>query len=206
MSNTDTRVSVIAGVCRHDPERWRDFDSIYRPLLFAFLRKQGLKGFEANDAVQDIFVKVLGKIHTYDRAKCSFRSWLFTVAHHTLIDLARRRASQKKALDGWAARMLHATRSDSVKMAEEWFKLHRTKILHHALETVRARTSRRAWACFEQRILRDRAGALVARDLGIEPATVSVNASRVLKKVRAVCQEFDEDLSDDFDSSVSRRD
>ena len=42
-------------------------------------------------------MKLLGKIHTYDRAKCRFRSWLFSVAHHTLIDLARRRASYKKA-------------------------------------------------------------------------------------------------------------
>ncbi len=43
MSNTDTRVSVIVGVCQQDPERWREFDSIYRPMLFAFLRKQGLQ-------------------------------------------------------------------------------------------------------------------------------------------------------------------
>ena len=102
--------------------------------------------------------------------------------------------------------MLQATPSDSVKMAEEWVKLHRTKILHHALETVRSRTSPRIWACFEQRLLRDRPGAEIAGELGLEPSTVFVNASRVLKQVRAVCQEFDEDLSDDFDSGLSRRD
>jgi hypothetical protein len=67
MSNTDTRVAVIVGGCQHDPERWREFDSIYRPMLFAFLRKQGLLDFEANDVVQDVFVKLLAKIHTYDR-------------------------------------------------------------------------------------------------------------------------------------------
>ena len=44
MSNTDTRVSVIVGVCQQDPERWREFDAIYRPMLFAYLRKQGLQG------------------------------------------------------------------------------------------------------------------------------------------------------------------
>src|SRR6516165_390757 len=47
MSNADTRVSVIFGVCQHDPERWRDFDAIYRPMLFSFLRKQGLRQSEA---------------------------------------------------------------------------------------------------------------------------------------------------------------
>ena len=33
MSNSDTLVSVIVGVCQQDPERWREFDAIYRPML-----------------------------------------------------------------------------------------------------------------------------------------------------------------------------
>ncbi len=114
-------------------------------------------------------------------------------------------ATRRPWTDG-LANVLQATPSDSVKMAEEWVKLHRTKILHHALETVRVRTSARVWACFEQRLLRDRPGAEIAAELGLEPSAVFVNACRVLKQVRAVCQEFDEDLSDAIDSSVSRRD
>jgi RNA polymerase sigma factor (sigma-70 family) len=205
MSNSDTRGSVIYGVCQHDPERWREFDSIYRPMLMAFLRKQHLNDSDANDVVQDIFVKLLAQIQTYDREKCPFRSWLFSVAHHALVDFARRRASRKKAADGWVINVLRATPSDSVKMAEEWVKIHRMKILHHALRSVRNRTSAKTWACFEQRLLRDRPGALIAAELGLEASTVFVNASRVLKKVRTVCEEFGEDLTND-DSVLSRRD
>src|SRR5271165_1400378 len=95
MSNTDTLVSVIVGVCQQDPERWRQFDAIYRPMLLAYLRKQGLKQSDVNDVVQDIFVKLLSKIHTYKRGKSGFRAWLFSVAHNTLIDAARRRASER---------------------------------------------------------------------------------------------------------------
>ena len=96
MSSADTRGSVILGVCEQDPERWREFDAIYRPMLLAFLAKQGLPACDASDVVQDIFVKLLGKIQTYDREQCKFRTWLFAVAHDTLIDHARRRASQKR--------------------------------------------------------------------------------------------------------------
>jgi RNA polymerase sigma-70 factor, ECF subfamily len=206
MSNSETRGSVIVGVCQHDPERWREFDSIYRPMLMAFLRKQRLNDSDASDVVQETFVKLLKKIQTYDREKCRFRSWLFSVAHHTLVDFARRRACQQKAMEGWVKNVLQATPSDSVKMAEEWVKLHRMKILHHALKSVRNRTSARTWACFEQRLLRDRPGALIAAELGLEASTVFVNASRVLKRVRTVCQEFDEDLTNDDDSDLSRRD
>jgi RNA polymerase sigma factor (sigma-70 family) len=206
MSNTDTRVSIIVGVCQRDPERWREFDAIYRPMLFAFLRKQRLNESDANDVVQDIFVKLLDKIQTYDREKFRFRSWLFAVAQHALVDKARRRASYNKAIDGWVADMLRSTASDSTKLAEEWVKHHRAKILAHALETVRAHTSAKVWACFEQRLLRARPASEIARELGIEPGAVHVNAHRVLKRVREVCQEFDEDLTDDDGCSVSQGD
>jgi RNA polymerase sigma factor (sigma-70 family) len=207
MSDSDTRVSIIVGVCQRDPERWREFDAIYRPMLFAFLRKQRLNESDACDVVQDIFVKLLDKIHTYDRGKYRFRSWLFAVAHNTLIDKARRRASRKRAVQGWVVNVLRSTPSDSLKMAEEWVRIHRSKILAHALETVRARTSPRVWACFEQRLLRNRPGAEIAKELGYEPPTVYANAHRVLNEVRAVCLEFDEDLTnDDDESGLSRRD
>jgi RNA polymerase sigma-70 factor, ECF subfamily len=198
MAGGDTRVSVIVGVCRQDPERWREFDAIYRPILFAYLRKRGVEESQANDVIQDIFVKVLDNIHTYDRARGRFRSWLFSLAHNTLIDHARRRARYHKALDEWVARMLRATHSDSLRMAEEWVKIHREKILDHALATVRARSSAKAWSCFEQRLLRERPAAEIGTELEIEPSAVYVNASRVLEKVRAVCEEFDEDISQGF--------
>jgi hypothetical protein len=34
MSSADTRFSVIIGVCQRDPDRWREFDAIYRTILF----------------------------------------------------------------------------------------------------------------------------------------------------------------------------
>jgi hypothetical protein len=118
---------------------------------------------------------------------------------------ARRRASYRKALDGWVAHILQATYSDNLKMAEDWDRIHRAMILDHSLETVRARSSTRVWACFEERLLRDRPGADIGRDLGLEPNAVFVNASRVLKQVREVCQESDEDLIDALENSLSRR-
>ena len=129
MSVTDTRGSIIVGVCQRDPERWTEFESIYRPMLFGFLRKQGLNESDADDVVQETFLKLLGKIQTYNRERCKFRTWLFSVAHHALVDFARRRATQRKAVDGWVATVLHSTASDSMKLEEQWRKLHRAKIL-----------------------------------------------------------------------------
>jgi RNA polymerase sigma-70 factor (ECF subfamily) len=205
MSSGDTRVSVIVGVCQQDSARWQEFDSIYRPMLLTYLRKQGLKDSEAGDLVQDIFVKLLKGIHTYDRARCKFRTWLFSLAHNALIDRARRRASYQRALDGRVAHVLRATASESLRMAEAWVRIHRQRILEHALEVVRARSSSKAWACFEQRLLRNRPAAAIAAELEMEPNSVYVSASRVLKQVRAVCAEFDEDISHAFEPDVPGR-
>jgi RNA polymerase sigma factor (sigma-70 family) len=203
MSNTETRGSVILGACQKDPERWREFDSIYRPILFAFLRKRGLKEPEADEVAQDILVKLLAKIQSYDRSKCRFRTWLFSVAQNAFIDYIRRRAAHENAVKGWAAQMLRATTSDSHAMEEQWRRIHREKILGHALRTIRARVSSKAWTCFEQRLLRDRPASEIAAKLNCEPNDVYVNACRVMKQVRAVCDEFDEDLSYDFQSDLS---
>ena len=203
MSSSETLVSLIVGVCQQDPERWRQFDAIYRPMLQGYLRKQGLKEFDANDIVQDIFVKLLGKIDTYDRARYSFRTWLFRVAHNALVDAARRRASRKKALDGWVLNILRVTPSDSVRMEEEWTVMHRERILKHALKVVRARVSSRVWACFVQRVFQNHPAAEIARDLNLEPNAVYVNACRVMKLVRTFCEDFDEDMSHAFESDLS---
>ncbi len=205
MASADTRVSVIMGVCRADPERWREFDAIYRPILLAYLRKRGLNESEANDVVQDAFVKLLEKIQSYDRTKSPFRIWLFRVMHNTLVDHARRKASYKNAIAGWAAHMLQATPTDSVAMEQEFRKLHLEKILEHALKVVRTRVSSKAWACFEQRLLKNRRAAEIAADLKIEPNAVYINASRVMKQVRDICAEFDEDMSHAFESELPGR-
>jgi RNA polymerase sigma-70 factor (ECF subfamily) len=173
MSRADTRVSVIVGVCQQDSDRWREFDAIYRPILLGYVCRRGLNELEANEVVQDIVVKLFRKIGTYDRAECRFRTWLFGVAQNTLIDRARRKASYKKAIEGWAAHVLRATTADTIEMEGEFKKLHREKILAHSLKIVRARASTKSWTCFERRLLRDQPAAGISADLKItEPNAV----------------------------------
>lgn len=203
MDETQTLVSLIDGVRQHDSARWRQFDAIYRPMLMEFLRRRGLREFDANDMVHDIYVKILGKIHRYDRQKCRFRSWLFTVARNTLIDRARREASHKRALEGWVVNVLREADTDSVKLEEEWTIVHQERILKHALKAVCARVSSRVWACFVQRVFHNVPAAQVATDLGLEPNAVYVNSCRVMKLVRKVCNDFEEDVSHAFEPDLS---
>ncbi len=195
MTDTDTRVSVIIGVRNQDPDRWREFIAIYRPMLFAYLLKQGLSEADAYDVLQDVYLKLVEKIGTYDRTRTRFRTWLFTVARNALIDKARRQKAHKRALDEWARRMLDDNPSESRKMEDVWRKIHCERILAHAVNTVRERTSTVVWSCFEQRIFKNRPGAEIAAELGVSTNAVFVYTCRVLKKIRTICDEYGEDLS-----------
>ena len=53
MAESNTLVSVIVGVCQRDPERWRQFDAIYRPMLLTYMRNRGLSESHAQDVVQE---------------------------------------------------------------------------------------------------------------------------------------------------------
>jgi len=86
-------------------------------------------------------------------------------------------------------------------MEEEWTVMHREGILKHGLKIVRARVS--PWACFAQRVYQNKPAAKIGRDLNLEPNAVYVNVCRVMKLVRTVCEEFDEDMSHDFKSDLS---
>ncbi len=203
MYDTDTRVSIIMGVRENNPARWEEFHSIYKPMLLSYLRKQGLSDNDALDMVQEVFLKLIPKIGTYDRTRTRFRTWLFTVARNVLIDEARRRAAQKRALDEWVKRVLRDSPDESEKMERQFEQIHREKILRYAVDTVRRQTSPVVWACFEQRLFKDRPGAEIAAELNVSVNAVFVYACRILKKVRAICEVYGEDLSHATDDRVS---
>lgn len=61
------------------------FDRIYRYTSFR------VKAEDTDDIVGDIFLKVVQKLNTYTKTeKASFKSWIFRVAHNTIIDFYRK--------------------------------------------------------------------------------------------------------------------
>jgi RNA polymerase sigma-70 factor (ECF subfamily) len=65
-------------------------DPVYRYCL----RRLGNKE-SAEDATSQIFAKVLAGLPGYRADRSSFRSWLFAISHHVLVDLERARRPQQ---------------------------------------------------------------------------------------------------------------
>ncbi len=54
---------------------------------------------DAEDLVSDIFVKACGKLASYDPAKASLSTWIYTIAHNAVIDHYRSRKTMVEYAD-----------------------------------------------------------------------------------------------------------
>ena len=76
-SEFHTNVALIAKVRdRSDVESWRQFYQFYQPLLARYLRRLGLDDHTANDVIQDVFVRLLQALPTFqlDRERGGFEA------------------------------------------------------------------------------------------------------------------------------------
>ena len=195
-----TNISLIAKVRdRTDAESWREFYKFYHPLLTRYLRRLGLPEDSANDVIQDVFVRLLQALPTFDldSKRGRFRSYLWKLTYSGLVDEARRVKARKLAEEEWVKRFLIADEAESRKLHQELNEINYRQIVDKALPRVRAVTSPRAWACFEQRMLHNRPGSDIAAELRISDKVVFVYASRVLKAVRQQCTAIAEELGDE---------
>jgi RNA polymerase sigma factor (sigma-70 family) len=195
-----TNLSLIKNVRdRSDVESWRRFHDFYAPLLMRYLRRLGLLEDRANDLTQEVFVRLLQALPTFelDSKRGRFRSYLWKLTYSALVDEARRFKARRQAEEQWVKRFHESSDAESRKVQEELNEINQELILKRALPSVHSKTSRRAWACFEQRLLRDRPGADIAAELGIPVDAVYVYASRVLKAVRKQCAALADELGDE---------
>ena len=178
-----------------DQASWGEFVALYEPLLIRYVRKKGLSEHDAQDVVQGIFIALLRKLPTFelDRGKGRFRTWLWQVTHNAVVDWARSRKRAKalveKVREGW--------QEGAEEPDAEWDSELQKRVLEYAMQKVKERTNPATWACFEQHLLKGRAGAEVGAELGLPANTVYVYAARVMARVREQCEAYLEEVGNE---------
>jgi len=79
--------------------RTRLYEALAGPVA-GYLRSQGVN--EPEDATSEVFLAVFARLSGFTGTETQFRSWVFTIAHHKIIDERRRRARRPDTapLDG----------------------------------------------------------------------------------------------------------
>jgi RNA polymerase sigma-70 factor (ECF subfamily) len=194
-----TRLSLIQRV--RDPadrQAWNEFVHFYQPLLTAYVRKQGLRDHDAEDAVQSILMQLLRSLPKFelDHTRGRFRTFLWQITNHAVIDALRKRhrGGQEQQYDEQLSTLEKTAQEEP---SDAWLADERRRIFQVSLMQVRETAQEKTWKCFEQHLLRGRPAAEVATELGISANVVYVNASRTLAKVREKCADFEEEWADD---------
>src|SRR5712672_1673492 len=84
-----TRASLLVSMRNtREGAAWGEFVDLYAPLVYAYVRKQGLQDADAADLSQDVLLAFAGAVSRleYDPRRGSFRNYLFTVVRHKLSD------------------------------------------------------------------------------------------------------------------------
>lgn len=194
-SGIQTRRSLLARV--RDPDdatSWREFDRLYRGLVFGVARRRGLEEADAQDVAQETMLSVARTMPGFDYRpeQCSFKSWLRHLTEARIADHFRRRrpADRQRASGGLGDGGAQAIggfadprRSDLERIwDEEWDHL----VMELALQRLRQVAKPLAYQAFYLYVIKDRPAGEVARVLGLTVGRVYLTRFR-LRGVFARC-------------------
>ncbi len=71
-----------------DPQAWAEIYDALAPRILGYLRAKGAA--EPEDVLGEVFVGAVRDLASFSGGEREFRAWLFSIAHHRLIDAVRR--------------------------------------------------------------------------------------------------------------------
>jgi RNA polymerase sigma-70 factor (ECF subfamily) len=82
------RFDSLLGAAREGSEAaWQELYDGLAPVVLGYLRANGAP--DPEDVLSEVFLQVARDVTTFDGNERGFRSWVFTIAHHRLIDARR---------------------------------------------------------------------------------------------------------------------
>lgn len=79
---------LLQAARRGDEDAWTRLYLELAPVLTGYLIGQGCK--DAEDITSETLLQVVRDLHRFEGSESKFRSWVFTIAHHRLVDHVRR--------------------------------------------------------------------------------------------------------------------
>jgi RNA polymerase sigma-70 factor (ECF subfamily) len=177
-----------------DEQAWREFVGLYTPLVYGYLRKQGLQDADAADLSQDVLRAVAGAVGRleYDPQRGAFRNWLFTVVRRKL---ANWRAASVHRLQGTgdpATQQFLEQCPAPLAGEADWEIEWQQRAFDWACEEVRGDVSASTWQAFWRTAVDDQPIKQVAADLGLSAGAVYLARCRVLARLKELIRSVQE--------------
>jgi RNA polymerase sigma-70 factor (ECF subfamily) len=190
-----TRASLLVRLRDpRDGSAWGEFVDLYAPLVYGYLRKQGLQDADAADLSQDVLGTVAGAVGRldYDPAKGAFRNWLFTVVHGKLASWRAAPANRARGSGDTGTHQLLEERPAPEGGEAEWEAEWERRVFAWACGQVRREVTAATWQAFWRTGFDGQAGKQVAADLGLTLTAVYRARSRVLARLKELVRSVQE--------------
>ena len=100
-------ITLLAAATEGSEAAWQELYTGLAPVLLGYLRANAAP--DPEDVLSEVFLQVARDVPRFDGDERGFRSWVFTIAHHRLIDARRHSARRPVDLSpdppepgGWA--------------------------------------------------------------------------------------------------------
>src|SRR3954467_1231063 len=151
-----TRASLVLRLRDpRDEAAWREFVDRYGPLIYGFLRKQGVQDADAADLGQEVLAAVAAAVGRldYDPRRGSFRNWLFTVVRNKLSNWRAAGANRPRGSgESETHRLLEqcpAQQGEAAAWQADWEE----RLFAWACEQVRREVADHTWQAFARTAL-----------------------------------------------------
>ncbi len=190
-----TSTSLLQGLKAQQPDAWTCFVRLYGPLIYSWSRRRGLQPHDASDVVQDVCRAVHRAIGEFRHpTRGGFRSWLWTITRHRILDLHRTRQAPGVGGSDHHEAMQQLTLDEAPHEEERLTDANdRASLMRRALELIRDSFEPATWQAFWRSAVEGQHTAHIAADLQLSAAAVRKAKSRVLQRLRIVLADLGED-------------
>jgi RNA polymerase sigma-70 factor (ECF subfamily) len=183
----DTRQSLLVRAQTGEENAWKDLTDLYRPLIIAWLNRQGVPAVDLEDLSQDVLLSVVKHLPSFEHSgqRGAFRSWLRTIVCSRTTDYWRAIGAKTQASGGsGATAALQEIADPESDLNRQWDEEHDRYVLGCLLDLVEQEFEPTTLRAFRRLALDGASGAEAAEELGLSVAAVYVAKSRVLQRIR----------------------
>lgn len=194
VSQPQTRASLLIRLRDvRDADAWELFVETYGPLINRYCRRHGLQEADAVDVSQDVLIKFVQAVRTfeYQPGRGRFRDWLGALVRSRLAEFYARKG---RAVDIGNALGADFDANLPGMVPAEWPVQFHDHLLRLAMERARTDFEPQNWRAFEMAWIENRPASEVARLLSITVSTVYVAKFRVLERLRKEVLVLAEDM------------
>ena len=167
-----------------ETQSWNRFVRLYTPVIYQWIRGQGIPADDASDTVQEVFRALVRALPTFEYDKPGgFGRWLRTVTRNKCRDYFRRKSTNRSVTN--TEEVSVDRQNDVEEFAESEY---RQTLARQALQIMRTEFEETTWKACWLHVVSGKSAAEIATELGISTNSVYVSKSRVLRRLR---QELD---------------